>query len=138
VAYGRDAGGCVNGAASSASSGSSSSAAAKGTAAFDGKLSGYGDNNVLKKKAESLALNNDGSVAVFTDRNGIPLHTCYHDTTGGNGLKNASNTPYQTIFYQRVNETEIKVIGLGSHGKDNQHYDIDWSDGKSTKGATFK
>lgn len=49
--------------------------------------------------------------------------TCLHCTQRGQNF---------TVFYRRVDASQIRVIGYGKHTTNNQNYRVDWSDGSTT------
>jgi hypothetical protein len=108
---------------------------ARGKAQFRGSLSEHASNVDLKNFAENVAVGKDDGAAKIVSKAGVSLRTCFHKTSPGSGLKQKCG--FQTIFYVRTRKNKIIVIGLGNHAGDNQHYDIDWEDGKTTKDATF-
>lgn len=50
--------------------------------------------------------------------------TCHHATQPRNNF---------TVFYRRLTDTQIVVIGYGNHvGNDNKKYRVDWADGSTS------
>lgn len=50
--------------------------------------------------------------------------TCVHRTQPGRNF---------TVFYRRILFDMIMVLGVGSHGRTNQDYDVKWSDGSRNR-----
>jgi hypothetical protein len=89
-------------------------------------VDGKGDASEIVEVAIGHGVPQQGKKGSKDYRPAVPARslTCWHCTQRGQNF---------AVFYRRISDSQIRVIGYGAHTDSNTRYKVDWSDGSTSR-----